>query len=430
MLATIGHPQWMMLARVAILPSLFTAMLHSMFCGANQDHFADQAFSSETDSITQGIFSVLAFTHVIFYAINDWFVGKQQRVKVVDFLRLQGHESVVNINCGRGFWSNEIAHRLDSGRVWGVDSWGSSHTPFDQQWLIYNSACEGTNTKLETAGSWDLYTLPFLCGEHDVVLSSWLPWYDEVGAERVMHEMMRCIKPGGRICVVLPKFYHNCVEDILHELGVLELNCQNITTGRYVSHQVYTGIKSTLATSTRTRGHSVADQASAEELQPQIWFFLLGLCLWLLHLLLFHAFWDELQFPAGVSPSNQMGASFVSPNVTWLGLALVEIHMEMTMRPGYVLRQYGWSKAWRLIGLHHSMTALLWNLGCWIPGLLVELIFQINNSMLHIALSVPCIALVMHMEEKLLSVRMRCFVSAFDQMDSSALPQLGQVRPK
>jgi len=165
-----------MLARVAILPSLFTALLHILFCGANQGHFADQAFSSETDSITQGIFSMLAFGHVIFYAINDWFVGKQQRVKVIDFLRLQGHESVVNINCGRGFWSNEIAHRLDTGRVWGVDSWGSALTPFDQQWLIYNSACEGTITKLETAGSWDLYTLPFLCGEHDVVLSSWLPW--------------------------------------------------------------------------------------------------------------------------------------------------------------------------------------------------------------------------------------------------------------
>ena len=68
-----------------------------------------------------------------------------------------------------------------------------------------------------------------------------------------------------------------------------------------------------MATSTRTRGHSVADQANLKESQPQIWFFLLGLCLWLLHLLFFHAFWDELKFPAGVSPSNQMGASPLCP---------------------------------------------------------------------------------------------------------------------
>ena len=56
--------------------------------------------------------------------------------------------------------------------------------------------------------------------------------------------------------------------------------------------------------------------------------------------------------------------------------------------------QYGWTKAWALIATHHSITALLWNLGCWLPGLLVEQLFEINNMGLQIALSVPCIAVV------------------------------------
>ena len=135
------------------------------------------------------------------------------------------------------------------------------------------------------------------------------------------------------------------------------------------------------------------------------------------HLAWMWCFWDDLKIPGNVSPEGQMGASFVANNATWLGLVLVEIHLEMTMRPAYVLQQYGWISAWAVIATHQTLTAILWNLGCWLPGLAVELIFGVNNEWIWIALSVPCIYAVMMLEEMLLHRRMRLFVSAFSDED-------------
>jgi len=55
-LATIGHPQWLMLLRVVVVPSLFTAGLYSAFSPlsvADKAGFADAAFNSAPDCGTQ-----------------------------------------------------------------------------------------------------------------------------------------------------------------------------------------------------------------------------------------------------------------------------------------------------------------------------------------------------------------------------------------
>jgi len=193
---TLWHPQWLVLMRVAAFPSLFASLLYLVFTpmsqhgGTHQD-FSQHAFNSCIDCVSQGAFSALLFGHFVVFGLSVSIFSNQQRVRVVDRLRLDGSESVVSVMCGRGWWSNEIARRLDRGHCWCVDSWGSANTPYDQQWIIFNSVCEGTADRIDACGSWDLHHLPFADNEHDVIFSSWLPWYDEVGAERVIHEMVR-----------------------------------------------------------------------------------------------------------------------------------------------------------------------------------------------------------------------------------------------
>jgi len=432
-LATVGHPQWLMLMRVAALPSLFNGVLYYFFKPLDRPDrhsgLADDAFNSTPDSCTQGVFFLIALCHVAFFMFSNKFGHRSQRKKVVDTMRLEGHESIVNINCGRGYWATELASRLDEGRVIGVDSWGSELTPYDQQWIIYNSVCEGVEDRIEVGGSWDLYSLPFRTDEHDVIFSSWLPWYDEVGAERVIAEMLRCTRLGGHIYIVLPKFYTNCVEETLHEMGVSELKSEVVASGYYVSQQVFMGKKCHMSV-TRRRIHrsSSVDEVFRQDSGdgygsnvpswvPQTLCFLTGCLLWTAHLNWMWCYWEELKIPGEVSPEGQMGSAFVSNNVTWLGLVLVEIQLEMTMRPAYVLHRYGWIRSWFLIGCHHWITAILWNLGCWIPGLLVELSTGYNKEWVWISLSIPCIAVVMHIEEALLHMRMRLFIDAFSNKD-------------
>jgi len=96
------------------------------------------------------VFCLIALLHCGLFAVSDKLNGQAQRVKVVNEMMrdTSGHETVVAINCGRGYWATEIASRLiqtssgDGGRVIGVDSWGSEMTPYDQQWIIFNSVCE------------------------------------------------------------------------------------------------------------------------------------------------------------------------------------------------------------------------------------------------------------------------------------------------
>ena len=383
------------------------------------------------------MFFLIALLHCGLFAASDRVNGQAQRVKVVNEMmrNTSGHETIVNVNCGRGYWATEIASRLiqtseGGGRVIGVDSWGSDMTPYDQQWIIFNSVCEGVEDRIEVGGSWDLYSLPFKTAEHDMVFTGWLPWYDEVGAERVIGEMLRVTRIGGSVVIVLPKYFNNCVEEILDDMGILDIEVHNINTGSYLSHQLFIGHKCAMSVTKRhgrsysgsgsgtkgdapgARGYN-GDQVPSWLSQTLCW--LTGASLWVAHLAWMWCFWDELKVPAHVSPEGQMGASFVANNTTWLGLVLVEIHLEMTMRPTYVLKKYGWINSWALIAMHQCMTCFLWNLGCWLPGLAVELILDVNKEWIWITLSIPCIFGVMQIEEMLLHRRMRLFISAFTE---------------
>jgi len=422
-MATILHPQWLVLVRVAAFPSLFASLLYWGFRSTShstEEEFAEESFDSCIDVFPQIVFSTITFGHVLLFFWSDRTVGNIQRSKIVDCLGLSGSESVVSVMCGRGYWTNEIAMRLGSGRVWGVDQWGSSLTPYDQQWILYNSVCEGTSRRISAGGSWDLYHLPFKDNEHDVIFTSWLPWYDEVGAERVMHEMIRCIKPGGQIMVVLPMRFTNMVLHSLLELGALDVRRERVHTGWYMSHEVFTGRKGSSEQPQRM-SYGIARLRQASKDRPWQWGFAVGgVALWAAHLSLVRLFWPHLQdvFP-GVPPTLQPGVSLCAMNTIWFCLVIIEIHMELSMRPPYVLQHYGWLRAWALIARHHLLTAVLWNVGCWLPGLLIQEAFHWQSVQLSFTLGMCCVFMVIVLQEKLLDIRMRDFVAAFTEAEPS-----------
>ncbi len=123
------------------------------------------------------------------------------RDAVLDAAGLQGHESVLDVGCGRGLLLVGAAKRLNTGRAFGVDLWSADdlagNTP---EAALHNAALEGVTGRV-TVETGDARNLPWRTGSFDVVVSMTaihnIP--DEAGRAKALEEMVRVLKPGGRL---------------------------------------------------------------------------------------------------------------------------------------------------------------------------------------------------------------------------------------
>lgn len=107
----------------------------------------------------------------------------------IDFLQLQGRESILETGSGLGLLAGEIARRYPRAQVLGVE--------YSQQQLDRAGASGRANLRFVRG---DAHKLEQESGSFDVVYCRWLLEHvaDPV---QVLREMRRVLKPGGRICV-------------------------------------------------------------------------------------------------------------------------------------------------------------------------------------------------------------------------------------
>ena len=109
--------------------------------------------------------------------------------RLLDTLHLTGHESILDLGCGRGAVVLIAADRLTTGEAVGVDLWRKS-----------DQSGNGIDVKLVTD---DLTDLPFPEATYDVVVSS-LAMHNVKGAarrDRAIDETVRVLRPGGRLLI-------------------------------------------------------------------------------------------------------------------------------------------------------------------------------------------------------------------------------------
>jgi arsenite methyltransferase len=132
-------------------------------------------------------------------------VGKLRwRERIVDGLALRGDERVLDVGCGSGLMLTATARRLPRGQATGIDLWQTEDQSGNAaSRTLANAAAEGVadRVKIETG---DARKLPFPAEHFDAIVSSWAIHniYDAAGRAQALDEMVRVLKPGGRIALV------------------------------------------------------------------------------------------------------------------------------------------------------------------------------------------------------------------------------------
>ncbi len=148
-----------------------------------------------------GISLVLTAILMIF---SSKFGKLKERERILDMLSIKGDELILDVGCGKGLYLIGAAKRLTNGKAVGIDIWQSEDlSGNDMENTLQNAKLEGVIDKvsIETA---DMRKMPFENHTFDVVLSSFAIHniYDRVEREKALKEIIRVLKPGGKLCII------------------------------------------------------------------------------------------------------------------------------------------------------------------------------------------------------------------------------------
>ena len=120
---------------------------------------------------------------------------------VLDELRLDGSERILDLGCGRGAVLLLAARRLTTGRAVGIDIWSRADQSGNAaQATRRNAEAEGVADRVDLSTA-NMTTLPFASGSFDVVVSSVAIHNVKRDADRraTIAEVARVLRPGGRV---------------------------------------------------------------------------------------------------------------------------------------------------------------------------------------------------------------------------------------
>jgi arsenite methyltransferase len=122
--------------------------------------------------------------------------------EILDELRLQGDETLLDMGCGRGAVLLAAAKRLPRGRAIGIDLWRADQTDNSPSATMANAELENVADRVEIRTA-DMTALPFADESFDVVVSSLaihnVPSRD--GRRLALLEAVRVLRPGGRLAI-------------------------------------------------------------------------------------------------------------------------------------------------------------------------------------------------------------------------------------
>ncbi|APR76821.1 Hypothetical protein A7982_02168 [Minicystis rosea] len=149
--------------------------------------------------------------------------------ELIESLRLEGHERVLDLGCGRGAVLLLAAQRLSSGQATGIDLWSTT----DQ----LGNAADATRRNAELEGvsdridlhTGDMRKLPFPDASFDVIVSSLaihnIP--EAAGRAEAVREAVRVLKPGGRAVLADFRFTDDYADE-LKKAGLVDVTCREL----------------------------------------------------------------------------------------------------------------------------------------------------------------------------------------------------------
>ncbi|MGZ8735479.1 MAG: class I SAM-dependent methyltransferase, partial [Acidimicrobiia bacterium] len=128
----------------------------------------------------------------------------RERVHIIDRAELQESDVVLDVGCGRGLLLTEAARRVAHGLAVGIDRWDEEDQSGNRpEETAKNAAREGVEDRVEIKTG-DARDLPFGDAFFDAVVSTMTLHNirDADGREQAVLEMVRVLRPGGRIVIV------------------------------------------------------------------------------------------------------------------------------------------------------------------------------------------------------------------------------------
>jgi len=125
---------------------------------------------------------------------------ERARRQMLDAIAWRGDERVLDVGCGNGFLLVEAAKRLSTGTAIGIDAWKTGAGDQRAETARRNAYLEGVGDRVEIKDA-DARQMPFPSQSLDVIVSSLMLHHAGGSADRhrVLAEMLRVLKPGGKI---------------------------------------------------------------------------------------------------------------------------------------------------------------------------------------------------------------------------------------
>lgn len=151
-----------------------------------------------------GLFMAPGFLAMALWMIWSSKIGKiREREWMLDHIRWNGNEQVLDVGCGRGLMLIGAAKRLTTGKATGVDIWQkedlSGNSP---EAAMENARCEGVEGRVQVRTA-DMREMPFADGTFDVAVSCEAIHniYSSDERAKAVREIARVLKPDGRAVI-------------------------------------------------------------------------------------------------------------------------------------------------------------------------------------------------------------------------------------
>jgi arsenite methyltransferase len=173
-------------------------------------------------------FLSVACSFLVTSAIMVWgskFGKLRLRDKLISSLALRGDERVLDVGCGHGLMLLGAAKKLTTGRAVGIDLWQrQDQAGNSSEATLENAHREGVAERVELHDG-DARQMPFDKETFDIILSSWALHniYDAVGRRRALEEIVRVLKPDGRVLIADIRHARE-YSDVFCSLGLTDVN--------------------------------------------------------------------------------------------------------------------------------------------------------------------------------------------------------------
>jgi len=173
-----------------------------------------------------GVYLLLGAGGMVWYSKVDKLRIRDRMLAAIPW---RGDEMVLDVGCGRGLWLVGAASRLRKGRAIGIDRWLAGALSGNRAESVReNARREGVLDRVEIKEG-DIRQLPFADASFDVVLSNFVVHELDTAAEReqMLREMVRVLRPGGRLMLVDFIFTAECVR-VLSENGISDARRERV----------------------------------------------------------------------------------------------------------------------------------------------------------------------------------------------------------